>query len=577
MIRTNLATIVSGLILLLLALPVVLPLFRIDWFESHEGASYPARIVEVRRCWDGGLLSARWFPDLAGGRGYPFLSFYAPLCFYAATLLHVLGLSVAGSLKVVITIATLLGLGGAYCLARHGLGRIPSLTVAALYTYAPYHLRDLWTRGDIAEYLAMGLLPWALAAAIRISDRTDLARAIWAGIAGAAVILSHNLVGLFAGLGMAVAGVVALASGSDVGRRRVLRALGKAAATALLLSAFFWLPALAEKKWVQLDNLRQGIFEVERNFLTASDLIGIRAPAREYVSGQAEAMSFEMGLLLLAVPLAPLVLLRNDRRARSVGALAAALLVLGVTLATRPGAVFYEIFSLLRFVGFPWRFLSVASLGAALLVGAGLSGVGARIPRPAAAAIATVIGVGAIALTAEIRQPLAEIRPLEPMLNASAYAAAGFTASAANEYLPVWAQAEESVPFREGVALAGAGRIDNLERGVARWSFVVESKQDVVVVLQDFFFPGWEGHLDGRPVELRPRPVSGHIEFDCPAGRHSFKGRLRATRLRWIAGWVSAVTAAAILLFALRAAGRRVFARTASLANPPGGTIDDTG
>ena len=114
----------AGAILpLLLAVPTFAGLFAVEWFESHETTMYLARSVETKRCWDDGMLSARWFPDLAGGFGYPYLAFYAPLTFWLGTALHTAGLSVPLALKVTIALATLAGAAGAYPLAREGAGR----------------------------------------------------------------------------------------------------------------------------------------------------------------------------------------------------------------------------------------------------------------------------------------------------------------------------------------------------------------------------------------------------------------------------------------------------------------------
>ena len=96
-----------ALLLFAIVLPLLVPLLQPGWIQSHEGISYPIRLVEVRRAWDDGLLSARWFPDLLYGQGYPFLSFYAPLLFWSAGVLHVLGGDVTQAVKLHLGAVTL--------------------------------------------------------------------------------------------------------------------------------------------------------------------------------------------------------------------------------------------------------------------------------------------------------------------------------------------------------------------------------------------------------------------------------------------------------------------------------------
>ena len=541
---------VASLVLFLLGLPIVVPLFGVDWFESHEGASYPARVVQVGRCWDDGMWSARWFPDLAGGRGYPFLSFYAPLTFWSAAALAGVGVPVATSLKIVVLGATFLGLAGAYRLARLGTGRAGAIVAAALYAYAPYHLRDLWTRGDLAEYLALGLLPWSLWATLRLARRATARDAALAAVAGAAAILSHNVLGLFTGLAMALAAVVVLAGSASRPRRDRLIATVLAGGGALVSTAFFWLPALAEKKWVQLDNLRTGYFDPARNFLEPGELFGLRRPPREFVLGEAEPMTFELGVVLLLLPLA--ILAFREPRGRRVALVAGALLILGVALCLPIAAFAYETLPLLRFVGLPWRFLSWVSLGAALVAGLGLGRALAGRSRIVRAGGATIVAAGAILSVPDLLRPLAPL-DLQPwMLDPAAYREANFTASAANEYTPIWARRKESIPFRGGIAATGSARIRNVERGVARWSFDVESDEPQTIVLRDFFYPGWRGSLDSEPVEIVPRPGSGHAQLEVPAGPFRFEGRLHPTPVRRAARWISLAAVLALAALAWR-------------------------
>ena len=544
--------------LLLLAVPIVAPLFGIDWFESHEAASYPARVIEVQRCWEGGMPSARWFPDLAGGRGYPFLSFYAPLSFWmAAGLGHLggpAGFSAAIGLKAVVVLATLLGIAGGYRLAREGLGPTGAFAAAAFWGYAPYHLRDLWTRGDLAEYLALGFLPWALFGMLRLGRRVTPAAAVLAGALGAAAILAHPVVAVFTGLARAAAGLGAglvrdRSEPGAPGPGRVIAASLGAGAAALALSAFFAAPALAERKWVQLDNLRTGFFDVESHWVALRDLVDVTRAAREFRPGQAEPMTFELGIVLIPVLFAPLVWRRSGARRRRVLALGAVLLLGGVAMTTAASRILYRTIPLLEFVGFPWRFLGPAGLGAALLAGATVDGGVGRLRSRVRVRVLEAAGAAIVAVVTalDLLGPTAELTLQPWMLDPAAYREASFTATVADEYAPIWATGREDIPFRDGVAAAGPARIREIRRGVGRWSFRVESEGSPTIVLQDFFYPGWAGVSDGEPLTIEPRPRSGHAQFRLPAGggERSVALRLEPTSTRTAWRFVSGAAALA--------------------------------
>lgn len=570
------AAVLRALLLAAVAASAAAPLFNVEWFDSHEAASYPARLVEVGRCWAGGMPSARWFPDLAGGSGYPFLSFYAPLSFWTAGVVRELGAHPATAWKIVTMLATVAGAAGAYRLAREGLRPPGAFAAAALWAWAPYPLRDLWVRGDLAEHFALALLPWALWATLRLRRRPDGRAAVACAALGAATILSHNVLGLFAGLSMAACALPVLlgregGEAPDAGRTAL--ALAGAGAGALLLSAFFWVPALAERHWVQLENLRRGIFDVAANFVAPGDLLRLTPSPRVHVPGRAEPMAFELGVALVPAVLAPFALRRRNRTLLLVAAM---LFGGGLLMATRLAAPLYEAVPLLRFVGFPWRFLGPASLGLALLGGAGVEAAvgwfparrvtraadadrpaGAPAARAAGIALPALVAAAAILASRDTARPIAPLELAPWMLDPAAYREAGFTASAADEYLPVWVRGRENVPFRGGLAAAGPARLADVERGVARWSFTVEAPDSVTIILQDWYYPGWKATLDGDPVAVEPRPGSGHAQLRSPPGRHRVVARLEPEPVRRAAAWVSATAAAAGLLVLRRPRRRK--------------------
>ena len=302
---------VRAFALALLTLPFLVPLLRPGWVQSHEGLSYPVRQVELLRCWQDGLWSARWFPDLNYGQGYPFLCFYAPLVFFTAGLGQLAGATPDAALKIPLVLSILAGAAGAYRIARLGTGPAGAFVAAALFTYAPYRVRDVFIRGDVAEFLAMGLLPWALWAVLRLREDPRAGRVPAVALAGAAAILSHNILGMLTGIAMA--GSAAVVSARAPAGRRLRTGLVAAAggAGALLLTAFFWLPALHERQFVRIDVLTSGPFDLSRWFVAPLDFF-----ARGKFPGisQELPMSFELGwatLLALGIGAVSLVRRRN--------------------------------------------------------------------------------------------------------------------------------------------------------------------------------------------------------------------------------------------------------------------------
>ncbi|MEZ5066200.1 MAG: 6-pyruvoyl-tetrahydropterin synthase-related protein [bacterium] len=552
----------------MLVLPILVAVLRPGWIQSHEGLSYPIRQVELWRCWQDGLYSARWFPDLCHGQGYPFLSFYAPLVFYLAGLGQLLGLSAVASLKIPIVLGLLAGVAGMYRLTRLGTSRAGALVAAALFTFAPYRLRDLFIRGDLAELLAQSFLPWALWALLRLGQRRDVRHVAAVMIAGTLAILSHNILGMFTGLCLALAAVVAVLSS----RERVATAIacGVAGIGTLAGSAFFWAPALHEKQFVQIDQLTTGHYELSRWFVPPLAFFG-----RGEFPGisQELPMTFELGwaqwlgiLLLVALAIGT----RAGRftspespppARRALVVLGLALLAGGLFLTTRAAAPVYAAFPLLTFVQFPWRLLAVATVGAALLGGLGAD----RLADVVAGRRGWALAAGLVLASTALAWPLVGPKPngvlpagvLEPT---SLQATRNTTT--AGEYLPrEVTRIGRPRSFENGVRVEENTRVLAASRRAGRWSLRIESEAPARVTLVDLYYPGWVATANGRLLELGATDGTGNLWFEAPAGTTDVEVRLEPLPVRRGARILSGITWIALLLAVL---GARIFGARSS-------------
>lgn len=241
--------------LLLLSLPAVLPLGA-GFPITDDGLFHLHRLYELDTATSQGQWYVKWVPFFADGRGFPFLNFYAPLSYYLAEALHLGGLSLADSLRALYGLSTPLSLLGMYLLARSmWRRRWVALLAAAVYGYAPYQIVDLYRRGALAESLAMALFPFVL-----LSYRDLVRSSGWQGIAVAAtltalLLLTHNAMSLLL-IPVLCAYVIQFAA-----RERLWRSIRPAAvalALGLALSAFFWLPALLERRFLDFERLSSG-------------------------------------------------------------------------------------------------------------------------------------------------------------------------------------------------------------------------------------------------------------------------------------------------------------------------------
>ena len=240
------------LLALLVSLPACLPLLQPGFFASDDGLFHLYRVAALGDAIGQGLLYPRWFAEFGFGYGQPVLHFYSPLSYYLAV--PFLPFGVLTATKIVFALGFILPALAMFAFARRWWGDAGGLLAAAVYTYSPYHLADGLLRGALAEHLAfvwpplifLTLLPGAAAGR---TPRGDAWRWAAHALAWAGLILTHHLTALM--LAPIWAGAVICLGGTSAPARRILSA-ATAFSGALGLTAFYWLPVIAEAGAVKL-------------------------------------------------------------------------------------------------------------------------------------------------------------------------------------------------------------------------------------------------------------------------------------------------------------------------------------
>ena len=191
-------------------------------------------------------------PELFRGLGYPLLNFYSPFVYYLVEFFHLAGLDIAPAFVAAYVILVLAAGTGMYLFALSVFGaqrRWPALVAATAYMYAPYLLTNLYVRGAIAELGAQAWLPWVfwgtrrLLTAERPSQYVVVVALSMGGLA-----VTHNITLLFAPV---VLGCYVLLLWWRTGRSAArLGWMALAIAAAVGISAFFWLPLMAERQYL---------------------------------------------------------------------------------------------------------------------------------------------------------------------------------------------------------------------------------------------------------------------------------------------------------------------------------------
>ena len=139
-----------------------LPLSNSNPPATSDGLYHLLRAAELARQLQAGVAYPRWAPDFYLGYGYPIFLFTPLMPYYLVVLVHTVGLSLLAAMQVVEAAALVASGQFAYLWLRRYFTAPAAALGAVLYALAPYHLVNLYYRGDLAEFLAATWFPLIL-------------------------------------------------------------------------------------------------------------------------------------------------------------------------------------------------------------------------------------------------------------------------------------------------------------------------------------------------------------------------------------------------------------------------------
>ncbi len=521
------------------------------------------RVQQLETAVLSGHFPARWMPDANYGYGYPFFNYYAPLSIYTALLFRIIGFSYVGSIQLSQLAGFLVSAGGMFHLARRWFNsEWAGLLASAAYTIAPFHMVNVYTRGDsLAEFWAMAFYPLAVLAVDGVargkstSWQVSKRQVAMLALAYAGLILSHNISAMIFSPFLLLYIFLRLPKRSfTIHNSQFIIHYSAALLLAFALAAWFFIPALAEQSLAQLGPVTEGYFHFSNHFRGTNLIQGNFFFDYNPDGG----VAFKMGLAqAVTAVLGMLVWLRKGRGERPFLFTAATFFIATfmITPLSRP---LWDHLPLLSFTQFPWRFLSVQAFAGALAAGGlALPSIRKRV----------VTGTAVLLLAAGLgRLPTDYLTLTDADVTAEKLAQyewfsgnIGTTISA--EYLPPTVQPRPTTSAwlttgERDTVLTLSGKLLTAQRLNDRLThqiWEVETAVSSTLIFPTMHWPGWVGALDREQIEIRPSPGSGLIMLNVPPGKHIVTLQLKRTPIRLAAEWVS-LTAFLLTLWLLKPA-----------------------
>ena len=495
------------IIVLLLSFWIIRPLINSGYFPMHDDTQV-ARVVVMGRALREGQFPVRWVSDLGYGYGYPIYNFYGPLPYYLGGAFYAAGVNSVVATKIMFGFGAILASLTMYCLLEPWFGIVLAITGAVLFSYAPYHAVDIYVRGAVGEYWAIGFLPLVIYGFTMMFDNQRQRKGIIAGGIGlAGVILSHTILGYLT-VGLVMTGIVVYWFTGLIRKnfeRRMLIGPLAIVAVGLGVSAFFWIPALVEMKSTSVSamitNAPTVFFD---HFVCPAQLWNSPWGFGGSVPGCVDGLSFKLGkpeigmAILGLLTMIVVVMKKKIAETRSLMVIAGATLIislLGVLEISKP---IWSLVPNYTFIQYPWRLLSFT------IVSCGMIGVypfilirnrGVRI----------IVAIALIAICIVVNAKLFRPQYLYPVNSNQLESATDLrfrVSKISDEYLPsgIPKPKNPSEVVRDVIQADSPMKSRVVQNTATDLKVVVESKTTQRIQIQRAYFPGWIYFVNGQPM-----------------------------------------------------------------------------
>jgi hypothetical protein len=546
------------------ALVIISPFFWMGNASGHDFSFHVASWMDAAAQWRDGILLPRWTDGANHGFGEPRFIFYPPISWmFGAALGLVLPWIFVPAVFIVLTQA-LAGMC-AFVLGRRLFPPRGALVCAVCYAANPYALLIVYMRSDFAEQLALAFFPLVFLAAAEVAgllaSPTPSARrsivflaitfaAVWLTNAPAGVVASYSLAMLFAW------------TAATKKSWRPLFQGGAALALGLGLTAFYLVPAAYEQRWVNISLALASGLQPSQNFLYS-----VIADA-EHNAFNRTASNAAVLLIVLTGVFAALSFPRGRPNAgpltKNFWTALVALSVTAAILMLHTSNIFWIVLPKLRFVQFPWRWMSILAVPFACFISATIVQKGMRGYR-AASITATLLAILACTAAYMVRHTWWDSEDV-PVLLQALQNDEGF--EGVDEYDPLGddhaslPEKSERVTIVSATPNAGAGTEADAEVTVQRWTaekkeMRITTREPSLLKLRLLDYPAWRVKVNDSIVVPEHTGETAQITVPLAAGSSHVLVRFIRTPDRSIGALISAASVLiALLLFKRRATAR---------------------
>lgn len=511
------------LLLILISFIVLRPVFSNDFYFSHDGVAHVARFAAYFKAFTDGQIPPRWAADLNSGYGSPLFIFFYPLPGYLASLIHLLGFNFETIFKIIISLSFILSPIFLFFWLREKAKEEIAFAVSVIYLVLPYRILDTLVRGDVAELLGFVFMPLIFLSIDRTQKYGKLKDLIFGGMFYSFFILSHNAIAfIFTPVFLAYSFVFAKERKEFIFSLYIFL-LG------ILISCFFWLPSIAEDKYVYAKLFVENIYK--NNFIPLWNLIyspwGF-GPDINIKGG----LSAQIGVLYTVIPFLALIFINKLKMKKEIF-FWVFIFIISVFMTTSFSGFLWNKLPIIKLMQFPWRFTALSGFASCMIIFYFFKILKSQ-------AIILVITF----LFVFTSLPFVRVKGYEKERGDSFYYSYQGTTDYHRRTTSIWTEGDFGKRAKRQIEIIGGkATIINFKKRETLHTFDILADTNTQILDNTVYFPGWRVKVDGREVliEFQDMNHRGLITFRIPKGRHSISIEFKETKDRILADFISVV------------------------------------
>lgn len=539
------------LIGLVLTLSLLWPLGAASFFTHHDDVQV-IRLFEMDKCFKDRQFPCRWVPDLGGLYGYPIFNYYAPLPYYFGELIYLLVHNYILTAKIIFGFIFICSYIFMYLLAKKFWGKLGGSVAAVFYAFAPYHAVDFYIRGAMGEMWAIMLFPAVFWAVTKLEEKTKISNLLLLGIVLTILFTSHNLSTMIF-IPFVLAWVIILFL-----KKRNKKFLWYSCLSlflAMSLAAFYIFPMIFEKELVHVETTTYGYFSYTEHFKGFRKLLGrewnFGASIREVPGGERDMLPYQIGwvhLLGWLLVLISLKFLWKQHKFLSWVIIFFSSATLLSVLMIHPRSEFvWKNIEPLKYIQFPWRFLSLVIFFISFLAGAIFLSKNRHSQKIWYFMILLVVLLNFSYFRPEKFIQITDKEYLsgpnwDKVIKRSIF-----------DYLPIYAKEPPAELATERYKiLTGDSRVSDYTEGTDWIHFKTETRSHTIIRLSQYYFPNWKIFIDGTEAKFEYKNNNlGLMTIILGVGNHEVYAKLFDTPIRSISNVITLSASVLILLIFL--------------------------